>query len=209
MPPYVPPGSAPNGPGAPRSSVAYCTLPRIAAPWLFRQPPAASPKSLVVVVLDNRSARRALSVEVVRRQPFGDRTPMPVPESARRRRGRTERIEPAAFERRRRVRPAALPRDDPDYRADGVRSIERALRPTHDLDSLDVGHRQVAEVEAAAERIGLHAVHEHERVVRFAAARKGACHRSAPAVGNDESVPAPRAARPPRSRPGAFRDHRG
>ena len=80
---------------------------------------------------------------------------------------------------------AAVPRDDADDRADGIRSVERALRSANDFDPLDVGDRQVREVEAAAERVGLHAVDEHERVVRFAAAREDARQRAAAAVGND------------------------
>ncbi len=42
---------------------------------------------------------------------------------------------------------------------------ERALGPAHDLDVIDPGGREMAGVEAAAERVLRHAVDEHERVV--------------------------------------------
>ena len=180
------------------------------APAPFRHPPATSAVvPLVVVVLDDRPARRALTVEIVGRQPLGRRAPMPLTDGARRRGRRPERIEAAAFDRSRRVRRTALPRDNPNDRADGVRSVESALRPAHDFDPLDVGDRQMREVEAAAERIGLHAVNEHERVVRLAAARKDARQRARVRRWRRPTVQARRAARRPRFRPGVSPGRRG
>src|SRR5439155_26575048 len=49
-----------------------------------------------------------------------------------------------------------LLRDDVDDPADGVGAVEPALRPAHDLDTVDRVERQLREVEATARRV-LHA----------------------------------------------------
>ena len=84
-----------------------------------------------------------------------------------------------------------LPRNDPDHRPDRIRSVECALRSADDLDPLDVRDRQVREVVAAAERVGLHAVDHHQRIVGLAATRKHARERAAAAVGRRPTSPAP------------------
>ena len=54
--------------------------------------------------------------------------------------------------------------------------------PRTNLHLLDVAERQQRKIEPAAERVHAHAVHEHERVVRLAAAREDRCQRPAAAA---------------------------
>ena len=49
--------------------------------------------------------------------------------------------------------------------ANGIRSKERALRASHDLNPFDIVNRQMSEVVATAERVQAHAVDKDERVV--------------------------------------------
>src|SRR5581483_9656916 len=71
--------------------------------------------------------------------------------------GLTESIERAGFRRAPHLRRArAAAGDDVDDPADGVRSVQAALRAAQDLDPLDVLTQELAEIErrAAAARIG-------------------------------------------------------
>ena len=53
--------------------------------------------------------------------------------------------------------------------ADRIRAEQRALGRSNDFNALDVAGAEMAEIEAAAESVGSHAVDEDERIVRRAA----------------------------------------
>jgi hypothetical protein len=82
---------------------------------------------------------------------------------------RAAHVAAAGFDLGLRRRRAAAARDDRDDAADRVGSVERALRSAQHLDALDILQRHLRQIEAAAERIGAHAVDEDEREVGFAA----------------------------------------
>ena len=98
---------------------------------------------------------------------------------------RVPRVLVAAFDRRRARRRSALSRRHLHDAADGVAAEQRALRAAHDLHLRDVAEGQQREVEAAAEGVRADAVHEHQRVVRLAAAREHRRQRAASAAACD------------------------
>ena len=69
-------------------------------------------------------------------------------------------------------RPSAMACDHLHDAADCVGAVQRALRARDELDPLHVADVQQRQVDATAERVHADAVHEHERVIRFAAARE-------------------------------------
>ena len=75
-----------------------------------------------------------------------------------------------------------MPGHDLHDSPDGVRPVEGALRTADDFDAFEVGHRQMGEVESAAEGVRAHPVDQDEREVRFAAARKQRRDASPPAA---------------------------
>ncbi len=75
-----------------------------------------------------------------------------------------------------------MPGDHLDDSADRIGAEQRALGAAHDLHALDPACRERREVVAAAERVGLDAVHHHQRVIRLAAAREDRGHAAEAAV---------------------------
>ena len=179
-PANAPIGFDPYGPGLPRSASSQRNVPRTPVASLFDQPalPAAfvlrqsslvtrSPLAGAVPV---NPSERASSTP-----PPNDHCPVEPAPPAR----RVPCVLAAAFDRGRAGRRSTLSCRHLHDAADGIAAEQRALRPAHDLHLRDVAERQQREVEAAAEGVRADAVHEHERVVRLAAAREHRRQRAA------------------------------
>ena len=138
-----------------------------------------------VVVGHALAVGRRRAGEAVRAGVFEAAAERPLSGRARAAGARVPRVLVAAFDRGRARRRSALPRRHLHDAADGVAAEQRALRPAHDFHLRDVAERQQREVEAAAEGVRADAVHEHQRVVRLAAAREHRRQRAASAAARD------------------------
>src|SRR5690606_16810062 len=134
---------------------------------------AARPRNTrVVVVRDTAADRIERPRFAVRVEPVESAAEHP--DAARSRRaGRTgARAVAAALDTGRQPRGAAAGGDEVQDAADRTAAVEGALRSAYDFVPVDVGRGRMCRVEAAAQRVLRHAVDQHERVVRFAAAWK-------------------------------------
>ncbi len=169
------------------ASLVPCVTHRPANGCAGRGPPAAHQRcgrAGVIVVHDLLACARPPAVHAVAVQPFGRCTPFPLAAAPGCKGRQSAGAEGAPLQTSATGERPPLPRDNADHRANRVGPVERALRSPHDFDPLDVGSRQVGEVVAAAERIRLNAVDEHQRVVRFPPARKQGGDRAAPPCGS-------------------------
>ena len=66
----------------------------------------------------------------------------------------------------------SAPREDLDHARDGVRAVQNARRPTHDLDAVDVVRGEVTEVKRTTCRIHRYAIDENFGVPAFSAAEE-------------------------------------